>query len=305
MLSLIMVNINKSQMEQRSTMKTGLVILNFNSWEMTGHLAQKASSFKCIDIVVVVDNVSTDDSYTHLKKIETKKIRIEQTDKNGGYSYGNNYGAKICKELKVDIMLIANPDVDVEETEIEKILNGFANRDYSILSGVEYCTDIEIAQPPLWNLHSYWDDFFMCFLIGRKLICRNKGIALDKGVAVQDAEIIKGSFFAIRLEDFLKVGGFDSEVFLYCEERILSRKIMNLGKRIGIVTDARYIHNHSSSISNEYKTVSCRMKMLFRSRLYYNKKYNQIGRLKYILLAGAMKISILEYSLRDWMCYKS
>lgn len=286
-------------------MKTGLVILNFNSWEMSEHLAQKASAFKCIDDVVVVDNASTDDSYKKLKKIENEKIHVEQTNKNGGYSYGNNYGAKICRDLNIDIMIFANPDVDVEEADVEKILDGFANNDYSVLSGVEYCTEKEMAQPPLWRLNSYWNDFFMCFFIGRKFLCRNKAIALNKDVDIQDAEIIKGSFFAIRLDDFFKIGGFDAEVFLYCEERILSRKIADLGQKIGIVTNAKYIHGHEAVISKEYKAVSHRMKILFNSRLYYNRQYNQIGRIKYVLLVGAMKISILEYSIRDWMCYKS
>lgn len=37
-------------------------------------------------------------------------------------------------------------------------------------------------------------------------------------------------FFAFRLKDFLEVGGFDEDIFLYCEERTLGKRFGNAGK---------------------------------------------------------------------------
>jgi len=102
--------------------KTGFVILNYNSWQMTSALAQKAASYKNIDAVVVVDNGSTDDSYKSLQRMEHPKIYVVQSGKNGGYSYGNNYGAKVCEKMGMEILFFSNPDVRVEEIQIQKIL---------------------------------------------------------------------------------------------------------------------------------------------------------------------------------------
>lgn len=280
-------------------MKTGFVILNFNCWQKTTILAQKASSFDEVDAVVVIDNVSTDDSYEHLKEINHGKIYVQQSPKNGGYSYGNNFGAKVCKQLGMELVFISNPDVTIEEDDLRKIKTQFANKDYSILSGVEYDTNNQPVQPPLCKRREYWDDFFDCFFTARKLNGGRYDVPLDKTIEVQDAAMVKGSFFAVRLEDFLKAGCFDENVFLYCEERILSRKINQLGKKIGIVTSAKYFHTHSASITHSYRRLYRQIQILYDSRLYYNRMYNQISNIKYILLLAAMKFSVFEYYIWD------
>lgn len=280
-------------------MKTGFVILNFNCWEKTKDLAQKAASFEAVDAVVVIDNASTDGSYEHLKEIGYKKIYILQSKKNGGYSYGNNYGAKACRKLGVELMFISNPDVNVEEEDIKKIKAQFADRDYSVLTGIEYDRYGNIVWPPLCKRREYWDDVFDCFFIGRKLRKKRFDIALDRTVAVQDAEMTKGSFFAVRMEDFMETGGFDEDLFLFCEERVISRRMEKIGRKIGIVTDAKYVHTHSSSIHTSYQKVGRRMRILYDSRLCYNRKYNRIGNVKSVLLLVVMQLSVFEYDMRD------
>lgn len=280
-------------------MKTGFIIVNYNSWNMTKELAQKVASFTSIDAVVVVDNASTDDSFQRLRQLNHRKIHVFQTSENGGYSRGNNYGAHICRDMGMEIVFMANPDTDVEETHIQKILSHLAANGYSVLSGVEYDIHGNMCQPPLWKRKGYWQDLGDCFFLWRIINRKNLGTALDRNTAVQTAEMVKGSFLAVRLEDFLDVGGFDGQIFLYCEERVLSKKMENSGRKMGIVTDACYVHTHTASIRKTYKKVSCQIQILYESELYYHRKYSRIGMLKYVLLAVAMKLSVLEYQIRD------
>lgn len=280
-------------------MKTGFIIVNYNSWEMTENLAQQAALYENIDAVVVIDNASTDGSFWHLQKMSHRKIHVFQNGGNEGYSSGNNYGADICRKLGMEIVFFSNPDVAVEEEHLQKILDQFADTDYSVLSGVEHDIHGNVCRPPLWKRRQYWDDFGDCFFLWRIFTRKNFGIELDKTEAVQQAEMIKGSFLAVRLEDFLDVGGFDERIFLYCEERVLAKKMESSGRKIGVVTDAQYIHTHSASIQKTYRKVSRQMGILYQSRLYYHQKYSRAGRLKYILLAAAMKISVFEYQVRD------
>lgn len=51
-----------------------------------------------------------------------------------------------------------------------------------------------------------------------------------EGGGIQNAEKLDGSFFAFRLKNFLEVGGFDENIFLYCEERILGKRFGNAEK---------------------------------------------------------------------------
>lgn len=281
-------------------MKTGFIIVNYNSWEMTEKLAWETAFYENIDAVVVIDNASTDGSYQHLKKMRHRKIHVFRNDKNGGYSCGNNYGADICRKLGMDIVFMANPDVSVGEDHIQKILDRFADSDYSVLSGVEHDAHGNMRLPPLWKRRQYWDDLGECFYFWRCFGRKNFGAELDKSTGVQQAEMVKGAFLAVRLEEFLDVGGFDENIFLYCEERVLAKKMENSGRKMGIVADAQYNHTHSASIQKTYKGVSQQMGILYQSMLYYHQKYSRIGRWKYILLAAAMKASLLEYQIRDW-----
>ncbi len=276
-------------------MKTGIVILNYNSWKMTEKLAQKLAGYSCIDVVVVVDNVSTDDSYAQLEKIQSDKIYVYSSGKNGGYSYGNNFGAQKCRELGVELLFIANPDVDIEEAELQKIIAGFENSEYALLSAVEHDINDQISDQPVWTANDYWDDLQSCFFIGRKLKAKRKQPELDTSVDIQEVEILKGSFMGVRMDAFLASGGFDDTFFLFCEERVLAKRIRNGGGRIGIVTSAKYNHNHSASITKTYKKIHAQMELLYRSRALYLKKYEKIGALKHFLYKCATGFSLMEF----------
>ena len=144
-----------------------------------------------------------------------------------------------------------------------------------------------------------------CFWLGRKILQHSQNIKIQENVKIQETDILKGSFFGIRLKDFLEVGGFDEGVFLFCEERILAKKITNNGGSIGIVFQAKYMHNHSTSIKKVYQSKTERIRLLYDSRMYYNCKYNKINKIQKRLLETAMKFSIMEYKIIDRVCGKN
>lgn len=280
-------------------MTVGFLILNYNSWELSSRLAQKVAQYRNLDRIVIVDNCSTDDSYKILQGIDCNKIDVVQSEKNGGYAYGNNYGANYCKGIGIDILFISNPDVDVEEEDIERIVDAFKDTGYSVLSGVEYDITKQMSHHPIWKQMTYKDDLMDCFFIGRKL-CKTKiGVEIDKSMRIQEVELVKGSFLGVKLDKFLEVGGFDEGTFLFCEERILGKKMEMARAKIGVVTKARYFHNHSATINKAYKSVAKQIKLLYDSRLFYHKKYTKTNSLLIGILALAMRVSLLEYQIVD------
>lgn len=283
--------------------KVGFIILNYNTWQETAQLAEKVNSFSCIDKVIVVDNLSPNGSFDELKKIQTDDIIVVCSDKNGGYSYGNNIGAKVADGLGMDIVFVSNPDVDVEEEAIIKIVQAMVEHsEYAILSGVEYNIKGEVDLPVVWHAYSYWDDLLDCLVLTRKLQRGKKDIDLNQQPAeVVEVDLVKGSFFAVRMSDFRSVDFFDDNVFLFCEERILAKKMQDKGKKVGLLTNAIYFHNHSTSINQTYKKKSQQIALLYKARYYYNVKYNQIGLVKKWLLTLFMKLSIAEFHIIDYI----
>ncbi|WP_149556403.1 glycosyltransferase family 2 protein [Streptococcus cristatus] len=283
--------------------KAGFVILNYNTWEDTARLARKVATFEHIQYVIIVDNLSSDDSYRQLKILEGDKVSVYQTQRNGGYSFGNNVGAKIAYDMGVDILFISNPDVDIDEKDSFIIAqNLYKNSSYALLSGIEYNINKEIDLPIIWHENSYYDDLFDCLFFTRKLREKLKKVEqLSFSTDIVDVELLKGSFFAIRMSDFHEVDFFDDTVFLFCEERILAKKLKRIEKKIGILPTAKYYHNHSTSINVKYKKKKEQMNLLYQSRYYYNVKYNNIGLVKKLCLKLFMFLSSIEYSILDYI----
>lgn len=279
-------------------MKIGFIILNYNTPEMTRKLAMKVETYNAIDNVVIIDNCSTDNSYEMLKKIESNKITVLKTLHNGGYSYGNNYGMSKCLEFGDEYAFVANPDVEVTESCIDRIVGVLQKKNYALVTCLQYEIDGKLGLPAVLKQNSYKDDLMDCFYLSRRLI-RQKGKKDIPQQQIIDIEMFRGSFFAVEVKAFMQVNGFDEGVFLYCEERILSRKLMDIGKKMALLSDCRYEHMHSVSIDNVYKNRQKKMRLLFESRLYYNMKYNSIGIFKKAILTIAMKFSLLEYSIAD------
>ena len=279
-------------------LKTGFVVLNYNDYKTTIKLIENIKNYNSIDVIVIVDNCSTDESYKKISEYTNNKIVLIKSDKNGGYAYGNNFGIHyLIENYKCDIIFIANPDVEFEENLVVEIKRQFEkNSEYSVLSGVMLDINGQVVKAPYWNIPSYTYDLLDYFFIGRRI--NKKEFKIDYKQKIMEVEVVPGSFLAIRSNVLKDIGYYDENTFLYCEESILATKLKNKGYKSGIITGISYKHMHSVSINKTFKKVDT-VKIFYDSKLYYNKKYNKIGRFKECILEIAMRISLLEYKILE------
>ena len=103
-------------------MKTAIVILNYNDYENTERYIKEIENYEVLNKILIVDNCSPQNDYEKLKKFESEKIEIIKTEKNGGYSYGNNFGLKYLenKQEEYDYIIISNTDISVTEQAINR-----------------------------------------------------------------------------------------------------------------------------------------------------------------------------------------
>ena len=99
-------------------MKTAIVILNYNDLETTKKMINSIKDYKSLDLIVIVDNKSKDNSYQELKRLENEKIKLLETDNNLGYACGNNYGLEFLKDKNVKNVIVSNPDIEVSENAV-------------------------------------------------------------------------------------------------------------------------------------------------------------------------------------------
>lgn len=278
-------------------MNTGIVVLNYNDAVSTSTLVDSISGYASISHIAVIDNCSTDASMEILtKKYEgSEKVSVLSSGKNGGYSFGNNFGARfLIKEFGADVIFIANPDVLFEESLITSIVGTFEkDKEYGVLTGVMVRPDGKVDAEPYRNMFSYAHDLGDCFITVRRLVYEKRRYEVDYTVPVMDVEVVQGSFFAITREAFEKTGGLDENIFLYYEELVLAKKLKRAGYKSGLITYRTYLHNHSVSIRRSMKNIKI-WKAVLRSKYYYQKNYNNANALQMLLLRTCGAFSLFE-----------
>ena len=176
-----------------------LIVLNYNDAETTLSFLESARKLKEIQKIIVVDNHSTDDSYDKLKAAEVESIEVIQTKRNGGYAYGNNYGAFYALEkYDPEYLLIANPDVILSDTLIDSIQEVFEKKPKAgIVTGRMHCTS-SIRLPIAWKRPKYRDCILENFIILKRLVGeRNLYPENYFKENVVEVESLPGSFFII------------------------------------------------------------------------------------------------------------
>src|SRR5574344_2334908 len=121
--------------EKELMTKLGMVIVNYNDYKTTCTLLDNIKDYKCLDLIVIVDNKSTDMSFKYLKKYESKKINIIEADVNRGYASGLNLGAKyIIDKLGKCNIIFSNSDVIInKEEDLEKLSSDIAKHSIAVV----------------------------------------------------------------------------------------------------------------------------------------------------------------------------
>lgn len=290
--------------------KIAAVILNYCSSEDTKKLIYKLIDYKDEIKIIVVDNNSPDNSYEYLISNfnNFKNIKIIRNTENSGYAAGNNIGIKYAiREFKSEYIAILNPDIILPDDFIINMVS-YLKKDNNIASitGVMLNwrggLDIDLIA---WKLPSNFDDFFLNSGIIKSIynpIRYNKFNNCSKELrGIFYVDVIPGSCFVIKSDVMQKINYLDENTFLYCEERILSKKIQDIGLKVGLSINDRYIHNHIYKDRN----LSCRLKhtyWLYKSRIYYNLKYNSFGYINILfipIVALTTPIGFLEQLIMD------
>lgn len=258
-----------------------IIILNYNDCERVEKLVQLVQEYSSLKHILVVDNCSVDGSYHKLKKMTNDKIHVIRTEQNGGYAKGNNFGAKYAKEKwNVDTLYFANPDVFFEEDALLNIENNlWQSEEYGV------ATVLVKEGYNAWELPGYWGTVRMLFLFLFMLHKKKMKTELIEKKGIHGVGVTEGSFFAIKSSVFDEVGGFDERTFLYLEENILAYRLRQHGYKEIINTDVYYIHEHSQSISKEYKSKARAFKLFLPSFLIY---------LKYYLKCNSMQLNVFK-----------
>lgn len=278
-------------------MKVDVCILNYNDCDTTSKLASELVGYDAIGHIVIVDNNSTDDSYSVLEKLclRDNKLTLIRTPRNGGYGYGNNRGIEyLLNNHKSGYIMICNPDIHIEEDVIRKMADTF-----------EEDTAVAIAAPQMfdrngkpdysgaWRLPSAAEYVLSASIIAKKILpSNNYSRRFLSGKSKVFADCVAGSLLMIRGDIAKDI--YDENIFLYGEETSIGIKLKEQGLKTVLLPKEHFLHIHGVSIAKSVPSSIAQHKMIMKSRLYLLKNYYRISSFKYVLAKIFYKYSVLE-----------
>ncbi|SMG22671.1 glycosyltransferase family 2 protein [Fibrobacter sp. UWB13] len=280
--------------------KISCVILNYNDVSTTIKLVERIKNYTIIDFLVVVDNCSTDDSWSLLQCCKNDKVHVIQSPKNGGYGAGNNLGLHYSSDvLNVDYSIIANPDVFFDEDCVEKFLKTFLDEQSVAVVSARQSNSPDCAWKNCTTLQ-YVLATSLFFEVWLKIRSYPKKYFKDKESVTVFA--VPGSLLMVDLKKMLKYGMYDEEFFLYYEEPVLAHKFDDAGLKTVLRLDCSYQHNHHVSISKTYRRWSQQHAVLLKSADLFLRKYKKANALQMTFAKLWFAYTKLEFWLYDLFC---
>jgi GT2 family glycosyltransferase len=232
-------------------MKTKLVdvenvalILNWNDAESTIQCVDSVKLNSKVDLVVIVDNASTDGSqkvftdYYH----HNKDVHILINDKNSGYGGGNNFGIQyILDNFSFFTIWILNNDSFICNDALSPMLNILKANEKSIVGSVIINSNNQLIE-------CYGGGFNYPILGKAKLYLKNKPISYLINYSALLPDYIMGCSLLIPKSMIEEVGLMDETYFMYSEEIDWETRASAYGYSLA-VADKSYVYHRGSGSS--------------------------------------------------------
>ena len=268
-------------------MKVAVIIVNYNDAEDTLKYVKKITEYETINRIVVVDNKSTTTgTFDKLKELESSKVKVIESDKNGGYDYGNNFGIKYLDSIneEFEYYIISNPDIEVSEDAIKHCLDVINSNDkIAVISPRMLNKDRNPIRRSSWKIRTFGLDVVhstrLLELLLYKVLRNGEYSNKEYEVEKLEVEAISGAFFVIKANILKEIGLLDENVFLFYEEDILAHKLRDRNYKTISLNSEYFIHYESQTIGKSLSYYR-KMKQMFKSKMYYHKTYNKINLLQ-------------------------
>jgi len=250
-------------------------------------LKQKGEGFSLE--MIVVDNASPE-PLKGLRKSE--RVHFLKSEKNLGFSEGNNLGIRLALRKGADLVLVINNDTLADEKLIDDLLKtareektgGIFSPQIYFAPGYEYHrTRYEKGDlgRVIWYAGGQID--------WANMLASHRGVdEVDWGQfnRTEETEFISGCCMLIKKEVFDQVGFFDPKYFLYLEDNDFCQRVKKAGFKLWFVPRAKLWHFNagSSRVGSELHDY-----FLTRNRLLFGLRFAP-WRTKFALVRESLRL---------------
>lgn len=282
-------------------MDISVITINYNNNKLTGDFINsviKSTPKELFIEFIVIDNCSKIDDFEALKytlqNIESK-IKLVRSNINLGFGGGNMLGNQYATGK---YLAFINNDIIFTEDCFSALINF-----------IKTTNSVGVCTPQQYNIKKKPTSGFDYFhgikkeLLGRSFVelFRNKDLPKRKDFPYQKsikADFIQGCFMFFTTEAFSKVGGFDTNIFLYFEEMDICYRLKKCGFDSYVVPNTSFLHFHGASTS---KNMLIRQELLISKLYIYKKNYSF---LKYKILQFIIAFKLFFKSLINFKFFQ-
>ena len=193
---------------------------------------------KCLNIckdypVVVIDNASTDETVTYIKK-QFPKVHLIPQSKNLGFGQANNLGIRYALNNGADYVFLLNQDAYLQGECINQLIKIHQNNpEFGILSPIHLNGKGDKLDENFSNYITYKHnaDFYSDFVLEKPLS------------EVYEVPFVNAAGWLLPKKSLETVGGFDPIFFHYGEDNNYCQRITYHGFKIGVVPTSFLRHD--------------------------------------------------------------
>lgn len=251
-----------------------VILLNYNS---------SADCRKCIsDLkrqegvsleIIIVDNCSREDDTLAVKELaEEQGCTFISAKENRGYNAGNNIGLRYAAEKGYGYALIANPDMEFPQKDyVMRLAEEMEARKEVAVAATDITSPELVHQNPIMPDPKGWQSSFNWVKVILNFSAKKTPDFIGDYKASHVCKKVSGCCLMVRMDFIQLIGFFDEQVFLYCEEAILSKQVEQAGLKMYYVANLQAVHRHVKSTKGNPRK---RFKAWISSRLYFERHYN-------------------------------
>ena len=116
--------------------------------------------------------------------------------------------------------------------------------------------------------------------------------------ALVKVECVAGSLLMLSKQAFEKTGGYDENMFLYCEETTLGCKIKKVGLVSYICSDVQYYHVHGVSITKSIKSTVRQKRIMLQSHHLLLRRYLRANQFELLVDNIMGMVSLFEECIK-------
>jgi hypothetical protein len=159
-----------------------------------------------------------------------------------GFGHNNNIVFEYCRSMlgmkEDDFFIVLNPDIVIEVNEIESVIKQMI-QSKNKLSAINLFKDTQysVYDNSIRNFPSLMQ-FCKSFLgLGNSSV-------LDKSILMTPSPVdwASGSFLAFKVDHYGRLGGFDENYFMYCEDIDICYRSYLAGERVTYYPNVKALH---------------------------------------------------------------